>query len=427
PVNPRMIFDEIELIFHERMAGKGLSYITDIDDSLPDLLLLDETRLRQILLNLFGNAVKFTETGHIKLTAKQGAQSDQPGLSAGTPGQINLVISVEDTGIGIPVEEQAIIFQPFKQQFGQSIRKYGGTGLGLSISRRLTHMMKGRISVESQPGKGSTFNILLENVAVASAGETAAPGESFNPGSISFETGRILVVDDVESNRHLLQEILTRVHLEVLTAGSGPEGLRMAEESLPDVIIMDIAMPVMDGFQTTKALKRNPKTKDIPVLVLSASSTLEQKEKIMASGFFTAYLTKPVNVAELFNELSNVLPYSQTQEPTPTSADNQSHFKELPEKTLIRLPQLVRILREEMLPALEDLKGALNMEEVKKFAHQVKQLGEDFAVPGLTDYANRLDEFEQSFDVTGVKNSLADFPARVDALILQAEEYNERQ
>ncbi|MCP5052620.1 MAG: response regulator, partial [bacterium] len=296
PVNPRMIFDEIELIFHERVAGKGLSYITDIDDSLPDLLLLDETRLRQILLNLFGNAVKFTETGTIKLTAKQGAITGQTD-------EINLIISVEDTGIGIPEEEQALIFQPFKQQSGQSIRKYGGTGLGLSICRRLTEMMKGRISLESQPGKGSTFNIMLENVAVSSAGEAAAPEESLNLESISFETGRILVVDDVESNRHLLQEMLTRVNLEVLTAGSGPEGLRMAGESLPDVIIMDIAMPVMDGFETTKALKNNPKTKDIPVLVLSASSTVEQKEKIMKSGFFCAYLAKPVNVTELVKEL----------------------------------------------------------------------------------------------------------------------------
>ncbi|NIN33604.1 MAG: response regulator, partial [Gammaproteobacteria bacterium] len=235
PVNPSMIFNEIQHIFHEKLARKNLAYITDIDENLPALLTLDETRLRQILLNLVGNAVKFTQHGHIKLSAKKGDETEQPDL-------INLIISVEDTGIGVPPEEQALIFQPFKQQSGQSIRKYGGTGLGLSICKRLTEMMKGRISVESQPGKGSCFKLILDNVTVPSAGAVTGLDESFNLDSISFETARVLVVDDVESNRAMLQEMLPRVNLEVLTAENGQEALRIAGEYLPDIIIMDIVM-----------------------------------------------------------------------------------------------------------------------------------------------------------------------------------------
>ncbi|MCP4373165.1 MAG: response regulator, partial [Deltaproteobacteria bacterium] len=183
-------------------------------------------------------------------------------------------------------------------------------GLGLSISRRLTEMMKGRISLESKQGEGSTFKIMLENVAVSAAGEVIVQEESFDLESISFEPARILVVDDVESNRTLLQEMLPRVHLEVVTAENGEEALHIAGEYLPHIIMMDITMPVMDGLEATRALKSNPKTKDIPVLVLSASSNVEQKAKIMESGMFAAFLDKPLNVSQLLKELSNYLAHS---------------------------------------------------------------------------------------------------------------------
>ncbi|MCP5050705.1 MAG: response regulator, partial [bacterium] len=180
-----------------------------------------------------------------------------------------------------------------------------------------------------------------------------------------------------------------RVNLEVLSAENGQEALRMAGEYVPDIIIMDIAMPVMDGFEATKILKNNPKTKDIPVFVLSASSTLEQEKNILESGLFAAFLDKPVDVNQLLKELANVIPYSRTPGATPPAEDDPNRFKALPEKTLKRLPQLIKILQEEMLPLLEHFKGALKTEEVKKFADKVNRLGEEFAVPGLMDYAHR--------------------------------------
>ncbi|MCP4308558.1 MAG: response regulator, partial [bacterium] len=197
------------------------------------------------------------------------------------------------------------------------------------------------------------FKILLENVEVSSAGEVIVQEESFDLESISFEPARILVVDDVESNRTLLREMLPRVNLEVVTAGNGEEALHIAGEYLPHIIIMDIAMPVMDGPEATKALKSNPKTKDIPVLVLSASSTVEQKAKIMESGNFAAFLDKPVNVSQLLKELSNYLAHSRTAESASGQGQNQPLFNELPEETLTRLPQLVKILREDIVPELE--------------------------------------------------------------------------
>ncbi|MCP5051525.1 MAG: hypothetical protein GY940_30435, partial [bacterium] len=164
--------NETEQISHENRQHNGLTYTMDIDESLPDTLKRDETRLRQILLNLVGNAVKFTETGHIKLSAH--VKDFSHGLTRINTdtdkdmdkNRVDIVFSVQDSGIGIPSEQQESIFESFKQQFDQRTHKYGGTGIGLTISRRLTEMMKGRISLESKEGEGSTFKIMLENVKV---------------------------------------------------------------------------------------------------------------------------------------------------------------------------------------------------------------------------------------------------------------------
>ncbi|MCP5048578.1 MAG: response regulator [bacterium] len=189
------------------------------------------------------------------------------------------------------------------------------------------------------------------------------------------------------------------------------------------VIIMDISMPVMDGVEAAKALKSGPKTKDIPVIVLSASSTVEQKEKVMESGFFAAFLEKPVNAEQLFKELSNVIAHYRAADSASSRSHDQAPFNPLPEETLERLPQLIKILREDILPLLENFKGALKMNEVKTFADKVKQLGEEFDVKALIDYAHRLDEFEQDFDIEGIRKSLEDFPVIVQDLASQMEVY----
>jgi PAS domain S-box-containing protein len=172
PLELSVIFSEIELVFAARIAEKGLQFNTDISPALPLFFDLDEHRLRQVLLNIVGNAVKFTENGMVNLSA-----ASVP--CAGAPDTIILVIAVEDSGIGIPFAEQEMIFEKFHQQSGQSSAKYGGTGLGLTISRRLVEMMGGRISLVSEPGRGSIFTIQLDNVKTI----TAISSISQNPGS----------------------------------------------------------------------------------------------------------------------------------------------------------------------------------------------------------------------------------------------------
>ncbi len=299
PSNPRIIFNEIKDIFKLNVDRKKLEFIIDIDGNLPSTLLLDETRFRQVLLNLVGNAVKFTANGHIKLSVNQTFTTDEQN-------RIDLMISVEDTGIGILEDEQKNIFAAFQQQSAQSVARFGGTGLGLSISKRLVEMMNGRITVSSKVGQGSTFSIILRDTLVSPEEILFIEKKSFDIKNVSFARGKILVVEDVESNRNMLKELLSRVNLIVMTASNGQEALFLLDEFKPDLILMDIRMPLMNGIEATKQIKSQNKTKDIPIIALSASILASDIPRMLDLGF-DAYLPKPVIIQKLISELSKYL------------------------------------------------------------------------------------------------------------------------
>lgn len=416
PIYPRALFKEMEQIFKTRITRKHLQFIIDIDDKLPSALLLDEARLRQMLLNIVGNAVKFTEKGHIKLSARKVDKT-------GDPGKINLVISVEDTGIGIPEEEREIIFESFKQQHGQTNRKFGGTGLGLSICKKLSEIMNGHITVKSTVGVGTTFNITLRDVDISS---TATPGieeEPFNMMNISFKNAKVLVVDDVESNRKLFQELLSEVDVDVLTAENGQQALLLAGEFQPHIILMDIRMPVMDGIEASRKLKENPNTRDIPIIGLSALAEQAGDSNVKEAAF-DDYLPKPVNMKHLYDKLSRYLTFTKKTQP-----GEKAHSQNNPEFIQIEnpesLPQLTKILEEELVPTLQNLTGVMKVGDIEKFETRVTQLGKDYKVQRLIDYAGMLRKFEQNFDIENIERALAEFPAIVEALVRIKEKQDE--
>ncbi|MCP4694400.1 MAG: response regulator [Desulfobacterales bacterium] len=408
PVNPRMIITEIEQIFKMKTAGKTLGFIVDIAPDIPPALMLDETRLRQILLNLVGNALKFTERGYIKLSAKRiPHKSDSD--------KIDLVVTVEDTGSGISREDQKRIFDAFKQRSGQDARKYGGAGLGLSICKRLTEMMNGEISVTSEPDQGAVFEILLREVGVSLSEVLELEEEPFDITEISFEKGKVLVVDDVHSNRELIRELLTKVNLGVLTAENGQEAIIMAGEYQPDVILMDIRMPVMDGIEATKLLKRYPETKGIPIVALTASARPRDREELMKSGL-SGYLTKPVRLPALFGELSKWL--KRADEATPPRDDHEE--KDAPahpsSERIEKFSRLLEITRTEMLPWREKIQGVMKITDLRLFRARIKQLGEEYNAPQFIAFAEKMEEYESSFNVANIEKALAEFPGIVEEL-----------
>jgi CheY-like chemotaxis protein len=409
-VNPQIIFTELQQIFSLKIAEKNLELIMEIDDTLPPALFLDETRLRQVLLNLIGNAVKFTESGYIKLCANKIYTEDDHS-------EVDLIIAVEDSGIGIPADQQALIFESFRQQDGQSTRQYGGTGLGLAITKRLVEMMNGHISIKSNPGKGSRFEIALHEVKVAAILPAVMQYNTFDSKNITFEKVQVLVVDDIESNRDLIEEYLSQVNLEIVSAENGHKALLFAEEYHPALILMDIKMPEMDGYEATKHLKDNPKTTDIPIIALTASVALNEKAKIEAHGF-DGYLAKPVKISELLSELSHYLKctkkaYADEPQVATTEADSILNPEDIAD-----LPKLINKLKQEVIPLWKKASVIMEMGIIAELAEKIIELGKEYNIPVFVSYGEPLLESTQTFDIAYIQKARKEFPVLVKPLIM---------
>ncbi len=298
PVNPAEIIEDIKQLFSNEISKKGLDFQIEISQSLPSFLLLDECRLRQILFNLTGNAVKFTEHGYIKISADSKEEKD---------GTVDLFISVEDTGTGIREDQRNIIFESFRQQDGQNISKYGGTGLGLSITKKLVEMMGGEITLESHVDKGSIFNVILRNVFTGEGKHLSEVNKDNSFHNIVSKEFSILVVDDLKSNRELIKGFLEYPGIRILEAEDGENAINLARTGKPDIIFMDMKMFPMDGYEATRILKKDELLKKIPVIAISASTMKEDEGKIIDAGC-DGLLGKPFSRKDLFMVLQRFLP-----------------------------------------------------------------------------------------------------------------------
>ncbi|MCK5719436.1 MAG: PAS domain S-box protein, partial [Thiomargarita sp.] len=415
PINPITIFNEIQQIFALKFRDKGLQFIIEIEKNLPLALFLDETRLRQILVNLVGNAIKFTKTGYVKFCVSKRELANN---------LIDLIIDVEDTGIGISKDQQTIIFESFKQQDGQSTRKYGGTGLGLAISKRLIEMMSGKIEVRSNLGIGSTFEVTLYNVEIHKSAKIANIQNknrqqqiNFNLNNVYFETAVVLVVDDIEVNLRIVKEYLSQVGLEVIFAHNGQEALIFAEEYQPNLILMDLRMPGMDGYETTQHLKANQKTKNIPIIALTASVFIEEKYKVLEHGF-DGFLSKPINLSSLLEKLADYLTMTQKME-VETSPDIEEISLiglMVATNTIKQSPELINILTTTVIPLWKETKVMMEVDMVIKFTDELIKLGNNYHIPSFIHYAEQLREFSQNFDILNTENFLNQFSEIADLI-----------
>lgn len=270
----------------DKAQNKSLSLRVNFGDSLPAWVIGDAFRLRQILLNLLSNALKFTERGTLSVTTEW-----HDGIAR---------ISVKDTGIGMDETQISRLFTPFEQEDSSTTRKYGGTGLGLNICQSLISMMGGNFSVNSERGVGSEF-VFSVNLpqAAAPASQTAAESGSDEQ---TMSGMRILAVEDVEINQMVLEDILISIGAEVVLAENGQQALDILANNAAafDVVLMDIQMPVMDGLEATRHIKKN--WPDLPVIGLTAHALVEEKQKSFDAGM-SHHLTKPINTNELISVL----------------------------------------------------------------------------------------------------------------------------
>jgi len=409
-VNLHSVFNEIQQIFSLKISEKNLEFIITITPDIPDALLLDEVRLRQILFNLIGNAVKFTQKGHIKLSAHNVYREK-------FPSHLDLIITVEDTGIGIPPESQEIIFDAFRQQDGQSTKKFGGTGLGLSITKRLVEMMGGSITLKSKVDEGTIFEINFQNVSIAATRSDAKADEALIHKDISFKPAKILVVDDVAENRFLITEFFENTPIQIIEAENGEEAIAAATKFKPDAIIMDIRMPVMDGYEATRRIKEDKDLQRIPVIALTASGMKADEEKIRQGGF-DGFLTKPVKKSQIFNELLKFIKYSKTekakQEIEPP--DQEMVIENISREIQKKIPEIIDRLENECMQLWTSARKNNSIEEIKDFGDVIKNLGDKYSLKVLQMYGEKLVSLATLFDIEKMEAALTSYPKLVEQI-----------
>jgi polar amino acid transport system substrate-binding protein/two-component system sensor histidine kinase EvgS len=362
---------------------------------------MDRARLQQILVNLLGNALKFTETGKIDIKVKGTRISDPPG-------SVSFSICVSDTGIGIDESQLEIIFDKFQQQEGQDSVRYGGTGLGLSICKRLATMMGGTISVESKLGKGSSFIVQFKDIPLAEKSIEIVSKQVLV--SAGFQTAAVLVVDDVQDNRVLFSGFFEGSALEIHEAKNGKEALEMLQQVRIDLVFLDLRMPIMNGYETIAAIRQDDSLNHIPVIAVTASVLQEDMNKVGQYGF-DGCLQKPIQSQELFRIAADYLPYDDME--LEDQQDIVMEFPEVPREALVRF---IKIAEKELLPEWYRVKDRGDFEMIDQFAMQLKHESTQYGIHRMVYYAEQIETHVGSFDILEVDRMMKQFPEMVQTL-----------
>lgn len=372
PVSIKNVFHEIKIIFNQKVVDKGLHWKMNVEKDVPEWLLLDEMRLRQILLNLVSNALKFTEQGSISLYCS--LYTNEPSGK----GEVHLKIDVKDTGKGIEKEDLERIFNAFEQAHNQKISEYGGTGLGLSISKNLATIMQGNIEVKSTPGEGAVFSLFIKNVELAHGRSQTEEPNFVVPETVVFKPAKVLIVDDIDYNRDMMGTYLQSFNFEISYANNGKEALQQIEKQVPDVLLLDMKMPVMTGYELSTLLRESEQYKKLPIIAVTASS-LTQDEAIIKTKC-DGFLRKPVSRVEVVNELLKFLDYELTEA-----------------KTTINIPGTGNGITDEKIKnTISDLLANGDMDGIVEFADELKmkESGDHKTYQLLKEFAAACNEME---------------------------------
>jgi signal transduction histidine kinase/CheY-like chemotaxis protein len=402
PMNLAVLIQDTTEIFRANIEQKGLDFIVNIDSNIPTYLLLDEVRLRQILFNLLGNAVKFTDNGHIKL------QVIASNLDH-TKETLDLYISIEDTGIGIPKHQRRKVFELFEQQFNQNSKKYGGTGLGLSISKRLAKMMNGELILKSKVGIGSIFTLRLDTTKIAPkhSYESMLSSSKDKANTINFAHASILVVDDVKFNREFIAQCLKNQDLEITQAQNGAEAVELAKKEDFDLILMDIRMPVLNGFEATKIIKGQ---KNVPIIALTASVVLDP-ENAKAFEIFDKLLKKPISKVSLLHEMSHFLEYKKEIQVT-TEIDFEPS-----EKSKENSQTIAQIINTQIIPLHQQSIQSNNIDTIKLFAQTLQELSKEYDIAIFLGFTEALLDAIAVFDIIKIQQLLKEFETKKEYLL----------
>ncbi len=407
PTDLRSTAHFVRQMFQQLAAQREIEFRIEIDEEIPHSLLLDSLRLRQILINVVGNAMKFTEAGHVALRFH-----GEPG--ADDASCIRLVMEVEDTGRGIPADQLDSVFQPFVQAGGPD-EKAGvpGTGLGLAIVHRLVRLMEGTVSVTSEVGRGTLFRFEFPGVEVSSrlADSSVAPedeGIDFD----DFRPSTLLVADDNPTNLELLSGIFEGSRHRLLLAPDGESAVATALRESPDLVLMDVRMPKKDGFEALAEIRSEGRLRLLPVIAVTASSLGREDDR--ARRKFDGYLRKPFSRAELYAQIAQFIPLADA---VPAAAAHDGAVADfVPPEVAVRWRRLAGILDETVAEDHAELLRTMSVPGISRFAHRLHGLADEAACAPLARYAAALESDAASFSPDLLEKTLKRFPAVVESI-----------
>jgi len=401
-------------VIQPRIAEKAIDLSLHISAEVPKILIGDPIRVGQIVLNLLANAAKFTDEGSITLSVKRSEKSHA------TEDLFPLEICVSDTGIGIANEKLEYIFQSFSQVDGSSSRRYEGTGLGLAITERLVTFMGGKVDVQSSLGEGSTFVIMLplkpytpgkkNYLSEASAGSDLydhdIAKERRKIKKIKTTTPHVLLAEDNEMNWRLFKEILTQIGYKVTIVENGEEALQaLAVESF-DMILMDMQMPVMDGFETTRRIRQNKNFDSLPIIALTAYAMMGDAEKCMEAGCDN-YITKPINKKKFISCIRSY--FDETSEDTTLKEEKYDDLEAEIQKEMAKLKDYYLDNLQSRCQSLEKELELKNYKEISFIGHSIKGSGSSYGFDEISQLGFDIEQAAQKNDLSELKSLIGKF------------------
>ena len=430
---PHQLLNEVVSVLRARAKEKQLELGFSIEGYIPARIKADPLRLRQILTNLAGNAIKFTEQGQVHLFARTKVRPD------GVP---VIEFEVRDTGIGIPQDKLEAVFNPFSQADESTTRRFGGTGLGLSISRKLAQLMGGTVFASSQLGTGSSFVAQIQlytdaNVELLCQEDAQQQLEAVNDASdeaVTLPPGRVLVVDDGESNRKLIELLLTRAGVRVECAVNGEEAVKAVLGDSFDAILMDVQMPVMDGYTAMQLIREAGHA--LPIVALTAHAMKEERERALASGF-SHFLPKPVDIDDLYALVAALLGGQVTRKKATHEEHEEAQPREASQSSTLENPitcslpmddeEFRAICRDFVIRLRRELKAFVETLEKGEFAelatqaHWLKGAGGTAGFPAFTGPARALEIAAKGKDKGACRQEIANILGLTKRIVMEDE------
>ncbi|ALO14324.1 Autoinducer 2 sensor kinase/phosphatase LuxQ [Salinivirga cyanobacteriivorans] len=401
PMSIKTLINDMEFIFRAQAREKGLNFKISIDKSVPRLVKLDQPRLRQILQNLISNAIKFTYQGKVELQANT-ANSEND--------KTDLIFKVIDTGKGISRNKLNAILEPFQQEDSSDARKFEGTGMGLSIARKLTSLLNGELKIESEIDKGSVFTIHLPSIPVL---ETESYNvQSINTNKLKFDRERILLVEEDTNQGEIIQSMLEKHNLTVLTAETGDQAFAFANEFNPQLAIIDLSTQTHKSIGTAKDIRSLDQFSNLPIIGITRHSK-QEFDGMEISKYFSDIIKPPLTKSAIFKQIMKYIECKKTlskDDNTNTETFDFSSYE------TTSLENALNSLKENASPIWDLLEKRQPLNKVKSFNHVIYKTGEQEHILILKQYSKQLTESLKAFDIIQMRKLLKEYPGIIKAI-----------